>query len=196
MSFKYAVVLTGSIATGKSTSVKFFKKLGFCVIDADSIAHKMLNEQHKEIALIFGKSMVENGIVQRSKLGIVVFADKKKREVLESLLHPLIYSEIKKEADKLDKKKEPYLIDIPLFFEGKRYPIEKSIVVYCTKSQQVERLMQRNGYTKAEALQRISTQIDIDEKKAKATYLVDNTLDVISLELACENIAKIIKKDF
>ena len=115
MAFKYAIVLTGGIATGKSSVAKIFAEHGFEIIDADKIAHKVLDEQHEKIIQVFGDEFVKDGKVQRKALGAVVFADNEKRKQLEALLHPLIYREIEEAAETLDRFGEPYLVDIPLF---------------------------------------------------------------------------------
>jgi len=188
MAFDYAIVLTGSIATGKSSVLKIFSQFGFKMIDADKIAHQILDKQHQKISQLFGRDLVKNDKVDRKALGAIVFADTAKRKTLEALLHPLIYDEIERQASEQDKLKKPYIIDIPLFFEGGRYPIEKSLVVYATKEQQLKRLMQRDGYNTEDALKRIETQIDVDEKRKKATYIIDNTGDLEQLQQECERV--------
>ncbi|RRS32336.1 MAG: dephospho-CoA kinase [Epsilonproteobacteria bacterium (ex Lamellibrachia satsuma)] len=196
MAFEYAVALTGSIATGKSTAVDILSRYGFLFIDADKIAHQILDEQQTAIAEMFGMEFIENSRVNRKALGAMVFSDPVKRKELESLLHPFIYDEIERQALIQDAAKEPYIIDIPLFFEGGRYPIERSLVVYTTKEQQLKRLMQRDGYNKEEALKRIGSQIDIDEKRERATYTVDNTGNLAQLQYECEQVKELILGDF
>lgn len=186
MAYEYAVVLTGGIATGKSTVARIFSEQGFEIIDADKIAHKVLDEQSGKISELFGSEFVKEGKVDRKALGAVVFADSEKRKELEALLHPLIYQEIEAEAIKLDQFKKPYLVDIPLFFETNRYPIQRSLLVYTTKELQLKRLMQRDGYNTQNALQRINAQMPIDEKRAKATYIIDNTGDLDQLHAECK----------
>ena len=195
MAFKYAIALTGSIATGKSSTVKLLSGFGFHIIDADKIAHKILDEQHQAIADLFGETLVSKGKVDRKALGAIVFADSNKRKALEALLHPLIYEEIERLSIEQDKLGKPYFIDIPLFFEGGRYPIEKSLVVYTTKEQQLERLMKREGYTKEEALNRIQTQIPVEEKRKLATYVIDNSGTLTQLEKECERVKEEILND-
>ncbi len=196
MAFEYAIVLTGSIATGKSSAAAYFAEFGFDIIDADTIAHRILDEESKTIAKMFGKALVEEERVNRKALGKIIFADSQKREVLEALLHPLIYKAIEKEAEKLDRIKKPYLVDIPLFFEGERYPIERSIVVYTPKEEQLKRLILRDGYHEDEALRRIGTQIDIEKKRKRATYLIDNSGSKAMLKERCFEIKEKILKDF
>ena len=195
MAFKYAIALTGSIATGKSSTVKLLEASGFHIIDADKIAHKILDEQHQAIAEKFGETLVHEGKVDRKALGAIVFSDNTKRKELEAVLHPLIYHEIERLSIEQDKLGKPYFIDIPLFFENKRYPIKKSLVVYTTEEQQLERLMEREGYTKEEALNRIQAQIPVEEKRKLATYVIDNSGTLTQLEKECERVKEEILND-
>jgi len=195
MAFKYAIALTGSIATGKSSTVAKFTSFGFHIIDADKIAHQLLDEQHHAVAELFGETLVREGKVDRKALGAIVFNDSNKRKALESLLHPLIYKEIERLSAEQDKRGEPYFIDIPLFFEGGRYPIERSLVVYATEEQQLERLMHREGYSKEEALNRIQTQIPVEEKRKLASYVIDNSGTLTQLEKECERVKREILND-
>ena len=188
MPFKHAIVLTGGIATGKSTVANIFKSYSFEIIDADKIAHEMLDLQHEKIAELFGQGYVENKKVIRKKLGTLIFGDKQEKVRLEALLHPLIFSEIERQSNILDEKKEAYLLDIPLFFETNRYPIDKSIVVYLPQSLQLERLMKRDGSSHIDAQRRIDAQMNIEKKKQKATYVIDNTKDLKALQLECDRV--------
>ncbi|WP_241497512.1 dephospho-CoA kinase [Sulfurovum riftiae] len=194
--FKYAIALTGGIATGKSTVSKLFEKEGFSVIDADTIAHQVLNDASAEVAGLFGSEVLHENGVDRKALGAIVFNDAEKRKALESLLHPLIYREILRLSRIEDAKKKPYLIDIPLFFETARYNTYKVIVVYATQPQQIERGMQRDRLPREEIQRRISAQMDIEEKRGKATYLIDNSGDETQLHQESLRVIDEIKKDF
>jgi len=196
MAFDYAIVLTGSIATGKSTVAKFFETNGFSIIDADKIAHKILDEQCLAIETHFGNTCIKDGKVNRKVLANIIFKDKDERTFLEDLLHPLIFDEIKHLSNREDVYKKPYFVDIPLFFENERYPIRRHLVVYTPKEQQLERLMQRDGYNEEEALMRIDTQIDIEEKRKHATYVIDNRGDLHQLIHECEKVKEEILGDF
>ena len=188
MAFDYAVVLTGGIATGKSTVAIVFQGFGFQIIDADKIAHETLENNQDKIIKLFGEAYVVDGKVDRKALGTLIFSNKEEKLRLENLLHPLIYQKIEENAMKLDREKKPYLVDIPLFFENSRYPIKKSIVVYVPKKLQLQRLMERDGSSKEEALQRINSQLPIDEKKQRATYLIDNQKDLKALQQECDRV--------
>ncbi len=189
----YATVLTGGIATGKSTSVEILSNLGFSFIDADSVAHQVLDEQRDNIAELFGKALVKGSSVDRKALGNIIFSDGEKKQQLEALLHPLIYDRISNLSESLDQLKKPYLIDIPLFFETKRYPIEQSILVYCPKRIQLKRLMKRDNYSQEEALKRIASQMNIEKKKELAAYIIDNSSNLQSLQEECVKISNLIK---
>ncbi len=192
MSFQYAIALTGSIATGKSTVANIFKDYGFKIIDADTISHTMLDAQHEKIAELFGEAYVENGKVMRKKLGALIFGDTYAKAKLEALLHPLIYDEIEREARLLDEKAKHYLVDIPLFFETNRYPIKESIVVYVPKALQLERLMKRDGSSNIEAQRRIESQMNIEQKREKASYVIDNSKTLKNLQLECDRVRDIL----
>jgi len=195
MSFQYAYALTGGIATGKSTVVKRMAECGFRVIDADQIAHDVLDEQSEKVVALFGEDFVNNGKVDRKKLGSLVFSDPEKRKELEALLHPIIYSKIAAVSDKLDKRAEPYLVDIPLFYEGGRYAIANVIVVYARPEQQLERAMQRDGLSQDEVQARMDAQIDIDEKRDNAMYVIDNSGTLAQMMSEIERVRDEIRGD-
>jgi dephospho-CoA kinase len=159
--------------------------LGCDIIDADKIAHEVLDREHQEIAKLFGFSLIVNAKVDRKALGKIIFADRHKRKQLEALLHPLIYDEILEKSKELDKKKRCYFVDIPLFFENKRYAIDKVLLVYIPLELQIKRLIQRDNSTEEEAQKRIDTQLPIGEKIANSDYLIENTATLTDLEEKC-----------
>jgi dephospho-CoA kinase len=173
--FKNAVVLTGGIATGKSTVANLFMLHGFLTIDADKIAHEILDKNTSKIAELFGEKYIINNKVLRKELGNLIFNNIEEKLKLEQFIHPLIKEKIIDEAKIFEANNKPYLIDIPLFFENKNYDIKKSITVYTTKDIQIQRLTKRDNSTKEEALSRINNQMDIEDKKLLSTYVIDNT---------------------
>jgi len=181
MAFRYAIALTGGIATGKSSVSKLFAQDGFDIIDADKVAHMMLDRYASSIASKFGSHIVSGGEVNRKVLGELVFNDEEKREELEELLHPAIYEEIATISESFDTEFRPYIIDIPLFFEGGSYDIDDIVVVYASAQLQLQRLMQRDGISEEDALLRINAQLPIEHKKSLATHLIDNSSTVDNL---------------
>jgi len=196
MPFKNAIALTGGIAVGKSSAIAILSLYGFRCIDADKVAHQTLNEQRDKIANMFGGETIKDGKVDRKKLGSIVFNDKNKLLELEALLHPLIYDKIVELATIEEQRNFPYLIDIPLFFEKKSYNIAKSLVVYTPRDEQIKRLMKRDGYSLDEATIRVNSQLDIEEKKSMATYIIDNSGNLKQLQKECEKARVKILEDF
>lgn len=194
MAFEYAIALSGSIATGKSTVASLLALNGMRVIDADSISHEILDTSYLWVKETFGDQYVSNTKVDRAKLGSLVFSDLEQKKILEEYLHPKIREEIFIRSEKQDSFKFPYLIDIPLFFENNAYNIKKSVVVYTPKEIQLERFMKRNGYSKEESLKRIASQLPIDEKKKLATWVIDNSKDLKHLQNEVELFVEKIKE--
>ena len=194
MAFKHAIALTGGIATGKSTVASLLSLNGMRVIDADKIAHEILDNSKEWVAQTFGEEFVTPKGVDRAALGKLIFSDAEKKRVLEAYLHPRIKAEIERQSEKQDSFGFPYLIDIPLFFENDNYPIEKSVVVYTPPELQLERFMKRNGYNKEESLRRIASQLPIDEKAKRATWIIDNSKDLKHLQNEVERFVGEIKR--
>jgi len=190
MDFEYAVALTGGIASGKSTATIILSLFGFRFIDADKIAHQVIETQHQEIINIFGEGYIIDGKVDRKALGKIIFSNKEKKIELEELMHPLIYKEILSQSKKQDKHQKPYIIDIPLFFEKGNYPIAESIVVYTPKSKQTQRLMDRDNISREEAIRKIESQMPIEEKRNNATYVINNSGSLKLLQQECEKVKK------
>jgi len=173
-----------------------FEADGFTVIDADRIAHEMLEQEKRKIAEMFGSEMIKEEKVDRKALGAVVFTDTSARKRLEGLLHPLIFEKIEALAQTEDLKGRPYIVDIPLFFEGKRYPISRSLVVYAPASQQIDRAMQRDGLERDAVLKRMAAQIDIEKKRSMADFVIDNSADQTQLRVEYAKAKEAIVKEF
>lgn len=196
MAFKYAIALTGGIATGKSTVASLLSLNGMRVIDADTISHEILDASVSWVKDTFGEEYVNGSKVDRAKLGTLIFSDGKMKKVLEDFLHPKIRTEIEKRSIKQDSFKFPYLIDIPLFFENSAYDIKESVVVYAPSDVQLERFMKRNGYSREESLKRINSQMPIEEKKKRATWIIDNSQNLKHLQQECEEFVEKIKTKY
>jgi len=196
MAFKYAIALTGGIATGKSTVASLMALNGMRVIDADTISHEILDASASWVQKTFGAEYISGSKVNRTKLGSLVFSDAEKKRVLEEFLHPKIRNEIEQRSIKQDSFKFPYLIDIPLFFENSAYDIQDSVVVYTPKDVQLERFMKRNKYSQEESLKRIASQMPIDAKKKRATWVIDNSKNLKHLQQEVEDFVTIIKEKY
>lgn len=189
---KNAIAITGGIATGKSSVCSLLKLYGYSVIDADHIAHIALDSLKDKVILEFGNSILdENNIIDRKKLGLIVFNDKDKKKILENILHPFIRNEIIKKAEELEKYSKIYFVDIPLFFEvEEKYPINKILLIYTPKEIQINRLIKRDNIQMDLALKKIQSQLDIESKKALSTYIIDNSKDISHLQSQIEAFLK------
>ena len=184
--FPNAYVITGSIASGKSTVVNLLKERGFSVIDADMIAHEQLEICKGEIVREFGEQILdEAGKIDRKKLGAIVFREPKKLKNLEQILHPKIKAEILSNALQLERLGQVYFVDIPLFFEKKeRYAEFKNVaVIYAPKELLLSRLMSRNALSLEDAKARVELQMDIQKKREMAKFVIDNSTDTENLQL-------------
>nr|WP_314996670.1 dephospho-CoA kinase [uncultured Campylobacter sp.] len=182
--FKLAIVITGSIGSGKSTVCEILREHGFEIIDADSIAHEQLNLCASEVAAEFGDEVLSGGKIDRKKLGALAFKDAEKLKILERILHPKIRLEILSRAAKLESADRTYFVDIPLFFERRDAYKEFSrvAVVYAPKDTLISRVMKRNGLSYDAAKHRVELQIDIEQKRAAANFTIENAGDFENLK--------------
>lgn len=174
MKKNYVIGITGSIGTGKSTVSKYLQNKGYRVLDADVIAKGELEDPEvaAEIAAVFGPEILTDGQVDRKKLGGLIFRDSEKRKKLNALIHPRVIKTIEEE---LESTEGLVFVDIPLLYEaGLEYLCDKILVVYASRRTQIARLTERDGIGEEYALLKIEAQMDIEEKKKLADFLVDN----------------------
>ncbi|MEZ7933490.1 MAG: dephospho-CoA kinase [Sulfurospirillum sp.] len=193
MAYEHAIVLTGSIGTGKSTVSSMLQHHGFEVIDADKISKEILPLHVEEVRALFGENVIVDGRIDRKALGEIIFNDKNEREKLNALMRPLIREEIFRRSELLEVKQKPYIIDIPLYYESEGYDCKLVVVVYAPVEVQRKRLMVRENFTKEEAQKRIDAQISIEEKKILADFLINNSFDMKFLESEIEKFIKFVR---
>lgn len=176
------VGLTGSIAVGKSYVGEVFTSLGCPVLDADQTSREVVKPDSKgweRIIENFGSEILQpNREINRAKLGEIVFADEARRKLLNDLIHPLVIQAQNEWLNSLEKagRTKIAMIDAALMIESGGYQrFEKIIVVWCREEVQIERLMQRNNFSREEAERRIKSQMSQEEKKKFADYLIDTT---------------------
>jgi len=180
--------LTGGIGTGKSTVARMFASLGAVVIDADAIVHRLQSAGSPvlaEIAAAFGAELLDsNGALDRARLADLVFRDPAARQRLNELIHPKVGAEMMREMEAARRAGAPLVVlDIPLLFEGRRsgrgqaakLPFDATVLVYCPEALQIERTVARDGCTRAEAENRVAAQLPIEEKRALADFVIDNS---------------------
>ena len=176
------VGLTGSIAVGKTFVLGVLGELGCHVIDADKTAREVVAAGTPgllAVANTFGKDILsDDGTLDRSKLGAIVFANEEKRLLLNSILHPFIIAAHDAQMQQWQQR-DPNgiaVVDAALMIESGGYRrFDKLIVVHCRPEVQLKRLMARDGLSREEAERRIAAQMPQEEKKKHADYLIDTS---------------------
>lgn len=195
---KKIIAITGSISTGKSTISKFIRELGYQVLDLDKIGHEILDdpEINKKVSKTFNQDFTENGKFSRKKLSKYIFQDKDDREKLDklnSILHREIFNKLNQLIE--ESKEKIIFIDIPLIIElmdtldDYGFSYDELWLVYVDKNEQEKRLMLRDNISKEEAMQKINTQMSIEDKKKYADQIIEN----YDLEDAKNQVRKLVK---
>jgi len=175
------VGLTGGIASGKTTVCRLLEAKGCTIIDADVVAHQLLlrgQPGYEPVIKAFGRGILgDAGEIDRGKLGTVVFGDRSKLDQLNQLLHPEVLRTISAKLEDLRQVGGArVIVDASLMIEsGFHRNFRRLVLVTCSVEQQVERLMSRNGFTEEQARQRIVLQMPLEQKRAFATDIVDNS---------------------
>jgi dephospho-CoA kinase len=177
------VGLTGGIATGKTTVAAILREFGCHVIEADKIAHRMIEPggaAYDEVLREFGSGILTpDGSVNRPKLGAIVFADPERLARLNAIVHPPVLAAQAEELAAIERA-DPHAISVvvaALLVEGGYYKnLDCLVVTWCTPSQQLERLTHRDaarGLTIEQARRRIESQISQEEKRRLADEEID-----------------------
>jgi dephospho-CoA kinase len=172
--------LTGGIGSGKSMVASMFAQLGADVIDADQLAREVVEPGQpalEEIAKAFGQDiLLRDGRLDRGKLARIIFADPVARGTLNAITHPRIRERMDAEITARRSRRGVLVVDIPLLYENDRTrAVETVIVVWVDPKTQLRRLQERDGLSVEEARQRIAAQMPLDEKRARADVVIDNS---------------------
>src|SRR4249919_2081916 len=172
------VGLTGGIASGKSVVADELAARGAIIIDADVLARAVVEPGTAALAAIidrFGAQVVSDGQLDRSRLGEIVFADPLARRDLERIVHPAVRAR----AIELERAAEGAAVVvhvIPLLIEtGQQQNFDFVVTVDIDQEAQIQRLMARNGFSRAEAESRIAAQATREDRRAAADVVLDNT---------------------
>lgn len=171
--------LTGGIASGKSTVAAILRELGFPVLEADQMAHQVIEPGHPaygEVISRFGGEILDaDKHINRSRLGAIVFNDREKLNQLNGIIHPRVELEILRQFTELESsgKHAAAFIEAALIFEtGLHKRMDGVVVAWCLPEQQLARLIER-GLSEAEARKRIAMQLPVQQKLALATDKID-----------------------
>ena len=183
------VGLTGGIGSGKSTVINYFKELGITCYQADDEAKKLMNSDKgliKKIKNSFGDSIYINSKLDRKKLSAIVFIDKQKLELLNSIVHPYVTRHFENYCKGLE---DIYIIkEVAIIFEiGTQNKFDKIILVRAPKEDRVKRIINRDKCNRQDAINRINNQIADDDKIDQCDFIIDN----INLEEISNKVLKI-----
>jgi len=168
--------LTGGIASGKTTAARYLRHFGFGVIDADVLAKQVFEECFPEIQRLFPEIVEPQVEAFRARLASSIFAKPQARHTLNALMHPAIRQRMQAQKKQFEAEKVAVVFyDAPLLFEtGGDALMEASLLIYAPFEMQLQRLQQRNALSKAHAIQRIRSQMDMETKRQRATWVVEN----------------------
>ena len=174
---KRVIGITGGIASGKSNVCTVIRELGYPVIDCDEITRQNYEINGKIYNVVlerFGKDfLLDDGNIDRKKLGKLVFNNSSAKMLLNSITHPIIKEELLSEISKYNDGL--VFVEIPLLYEAKFDSLcDKVICVFLSQKYQVERLMEREGIDEDFALKKIHSQMDLYMKKSLADYVINS----------------------
>ncbi len=187
--------VTGGIGSGKSTVSTMFRQFGAEIIDADEISRNVAKKNGSaffEVVKSFGEEiLMENGEIDRKKLGQIVFSDKNKLEVLNEIIHKYVFIEMEKRIR--ESRAEIVILDVPLLFSKDfKLKYDYSVGVTANISERIRRVKIRDGLTEDEILARINNQISDKELEEKADFIIENN-DYNKTLKSVEQILKIVK---
>jgi dephospho-CoA kinase len=180
--------LTGGIASGKSTVGRMLQKMGVPLVDADVLAREVVEPGQAALAKIvqrFGPTVLDaTGTLDRKALGAIVFADAAARADLNAITHPEVARLASERLEAIAKSHARVAVyEVPLLFEsGLEVLVDETILVAAAPETQLARLMRRDHLDEAAARARIATQMSLDEKRRRATWVIENDTTLEELE--------------
>src|SRR5574344_179070 len=174
------IVITGSIATGKSLVSSYLKENGYLLLAADKIAHDLMRagqKNYNNFVEYFGEEILDsNKNIDNKKLANIVFNDDRELQVLNNLAHDNIFNKIMNGID--NSNEDIIFVDIPLYIENidkNTITVDEIWLVYTDEKTQLQRLMKRNHLSQEQASSRIKYQMPIEDKVEFADFVIDNT---------------------
>lgn len=191
--------LTGGIACGKSAVARYLRELGWPVLDADELAHELIEpgqEAYTEIVREFGPRILgAAGRIERGKLGAIVFADPAKLGRLNAIVHPRVEKAVSDWFANLERAGGPpvAVVEAALLIEaGYRDKLDRVILAWCRPEQQRERLTVR-GLAPEDAERRIASQMPLEKKRELADEVIDCSRSLAETRQQVEELVERIK---
>ncbi len=194
--------LTGGVGTGKSTVSRILRERGYDVIDLDMISHEVIRfpQVVEKIVENFGREVLEednseNYVISREKLGKIIFRNKEKRLVLNSIMHPEILTAMRGKIleHKLENKTKNKIIfvEIQLLFEVQwEKEFDYILLISASTDMQIRRILNRDNRTYEEALNIINSQMPLDEKRKRSNFVIENNGSIQDLERKVDEFLK------
>lgn len=187
------IVITGLIASGKSTVADILKEKGYYLISADEVNRDLIKKGGKNYIAIKNEPIFaptfDGDFLDKKKLAEIIFNDKEKMERLNEISHTNIIAAINEMVE--NSKEDKVFIEVPLFFKIKdRFPHDLVILVTASRDVQVKRLMARDKIDYDFALRKIESQDELEEMKKQSDIIIDNSGDIDCLRRQIEKIIK------
>ena len=179
--------LTGGIGAGKSTVAKMFQESGIPVVLADDVGREVASKGSDGLAEIvrsFGPDVLDgNGELDRRKLGTLIFNDPDRRRELEGILHPRVRDQSRELFSQLEQAGNQIVVyESALLYETQRHTEMRGVIlVTASEEQRIARVRSRDGSEEQAVRQRIKAQMDEEEKRGLADYIIENNGDLQSL---------------
>lgn len=193
------VGLTGGVGSGKSTVLRLFKKQGSRVLDVDNIVRKIVKsgtEVYNEIKKVFGnKCSNKDGVLDRRKLGNIVFSNDQARKRLNRITHPVIIERLRQIISISKHKKGIFVIEVPLLFEVHiENMFDRIVLCYLPLREQISRLREERDISRQKAVMMIRSQEPLFSKKKKSDFVIDTRYSLKNVSKQVENVCRIFKK--
>lgn len=186
------IALTGGIGSGKSTVAKMIRAKGIPVIDADCVVHELYRDPKiiGMLTALFGMSINEDGIINRKKLGAIVFQDMKQKQILDDFFRPRIQKRVDEIFTYYEQQKASAVVyDAALIYEWEiASQFDLVIVVDAPLTFRIMRICLRDHLQKEEAQARIDAQIPLSQKVAQADIVITNSEDFAYLQVQVEQV--------
>jgi dephospho-CoA kinase len=189
--------LTGGIGSGKSLAASLFRDLGARVIDADILCRELVLPKRpawKAIVEQFGSDILQDDErLDRKKISSLIFTDPAKKLALESILHPKVFEEERRRYQRVQEGDPDavVIVDAAMLIEsGNHKNMDKVIVVRSRLEDQIERVVKRNGWSREQVIDRLNSQMSVEEKLLHADIVIENDGDLAHLR---DSVSKIFK---
>jgi dephospho-CoA kinase len=199
MNSAQAIILgvTGGIACGKTETGRILSAEGFKVLDSDFLAHELMGKGrsvYEQVVEHFGMAILaEDGEINRTKLGKIVFADSRERAVLNRLVHPAVRKDAHEWIEACREAQEDAAVLVPLLFESGWTKGWDAVICVTARKEQVFQRLENRGFSKEDAVKRIEAQMSLIEKAALADFVIENDGTLESLRCRVCDLVEVIR---